>query len=69
LDNGFINCYYNQVAQEAIMPHHEYVDGKKENIIFTPMQLRDLLTKFAAEIPSREVILHAKLEANRSSQF
>ena len=26
-----------RVAQEAGMPHHEYNDKKKENVIFTPL--------------------------------
>jgi len=31
----------------------EYIDRKKENVIFIPMQLSDLLLKFTAEMPFR----------------
>ena len=28
-----------RAAQEAGTPHHEYIDRKKENVIFTPLYL------------------------------
>ena len=34
-----------RAAQEAGTPHHEYIDRKKENVIFTPMYLGDTLVE------------------------
>ena len=44
-----------RVAQETGVPHHEYIDRKKENIILTPLYLGipyPIGTKFVAELPT-----------------
>jgi len=39
-----------RAAQEAGAPHHEYIDRKKENAIFTSNISYPNSTKFAAEM-------------------
>ena len=33
-----------RAAQEAVAPHHGYIDRKKENVFFTPLYLCDPLS-------------------------
>ena len=46
---GCIHCISRytvvcRAAQEAGAPHREYIDRKKENVIFTPLHLGDSLS-------------------------
>ena len=44
-----------RAAQEAGAPHREYIDRKKENVIFTlciSVMAYPIETKFAAELPA-----------------
>ena len=44
-----------RAAQEASAPHREYIDRKKENVIFIPLYLGDTLSdwnQIATEFPA-----------------
>ena len=58
-----------RAAQEAGAPHREYINRKKENVIFTLLYLGDTVSKFAAELPASYGSLHSKFEENHSSHF
>ena len=58
-------------AQEASMPHCEYINRKKMQFshLFSSVILYPNGTKFAAEVPARQGSLHTKFEENQSRQF
>ena len=61
-----------RAAQEAGAPHREYIDRKKENVIFTLLYLGDPLSdwnQICTELPASQGSLHSKFEGNRSSHF
>ena len=61
-----------RAAQETGAPHREYIDRKKQNVIFTPCisVIPHLIgPNFATEFLASQGSLHSKLEGNRSSRF
>ena len=61
-----IHTSVRRAAQEASVPHHEYIDKKKENMIFTHMLLCDLSdwNLICRKVPPRQGNLQTKFEEN-----
>ena len=60
-------CQVCRVVLEAGVPHHEYIDKKKENVFLHLRSLIQIRCRNAPP-PPKKGNLHTKFEANRFSQ-
>jgi len=60
-------------SPETSIPHHEYIDRKKHNVIFAPICSCKISypigANFSVKVPTRHVTLHTKFEGNFSCHF